>query len=137
MENKRPLRSLSEKVTDRIPRGPLGIAGKGNLIGGVGYFTVATVNGVLPIDGVKLGFEVESHNVERTDNKEIHTFIIHSASKDVARFIAKYKSSPSNVQLMGREIKITDIDEEKSNRSFSRWRVRTEVEGRTTDVSEL
>lgn len=134
---KRPLRSLAEKATDNIPRGPLGIAGKGNLIGGAGYFTVATVNGVLPIDGVKLGFEVESHNVERMDDKEVHTFIIHSASKDVARFIAKYKSSPSNIQFVGREIKITDVDEEKSNKSFSRWRVRTEVAGRTADVSEI
>lgn len=134
---KRPLRNLAEKATDSIPRGPLGIAGKGNLVGGAGYFTVAAINGVMPLDGVDVGFEVESHEVERTDGREVHTFIIHSASKDVAQFIAKYKSSPSNIQFMGRRIEITNVAEEKSNRSFSRWRVRTEVEGRTEDVTEL
>jgi hypothetical protein len=139
MNPKRPLRDITENLTDNIPGGPLGITGGGNLVGGTGYFVVSAINGVVPLDGVDVGFDVESHSVERQDDREIHTFIIHSSSKDVAQFIAKYRSSPSNVQFLGRDIQITDVREEKSNRSFSRWRVTTEVESRggTTDVTEL
>jgi hypothetical protein len=130
MDTERPIRSLVESGTSKIPRGPLGVVGGGNAIGGAGYFTISFINGLNPVDGLDVGYTIESHEiVERNDEtgKEVHIFTIHSASEDVARFIAKFRSSPTITQALSRDVEVTDVTEEKSNRTFSRWRVRTVV----------
>lgn len=126
----RPLRSLLEKTTDKIPRGPLGFIGKGNAVGATNYFAVALANGLIPIDGVSIGFDVESHSVERQDGMETHTFIINSYNKDVARFIAKFQSAPSNVDFLSQETEVISITPIKERSTVTTWKVVVEVKER-------
>lgn len=131
--SKRPIRDAVESTTDKIPSGPLSYGGGGNLLGGLGYFTVATVNGVVPIDGVDVGYSIESHNVQRRDNKEIHTYTINAVSKDVAKFVARFKSNPSNLDILGREIEVTDVTKVKERRTATTWEVTVEARKRGAD----
>lgn len=137
MSRKRPLRNSIEQVTEDVPRGPLGFVGEGNLVGASSYFAVALANGLVPVDGIDIGFDIESHSVKsREDGFEVHEFVIHSASRDTARFIARFKSSPSNIQALATDTTVTTIEEEKSNRTFSRWFVRVEVRERGREEEE-
>lgn len=127
----RPIRNLFENATSRIPRGPLGFFGRGNAVGAANYFSVAFVNGIIPIDGVDVGYDIESHSVERLDDgREIHTFVINSYNKDVARFIGKFKSAPSNVDFLSQETEIETVEPIKERNTVTTWRVVTEVKER-------
>lgn len=121
--SKRPVRDTLEKGTSRIPKGPLGVIGNGNLAGGIGYFTVSTINGLIPIDGVDVGFNVESHSVERENGKETHTFHINSANRDIAKFTAKFKSNPSNLDFLVRDVNVQDVEKVRERRWFTTWEV--------------
>lgn len=125
--SKRPLRNFVEKQTDKIPRGPLGIAGKGNLIGLTGYFTVSAANAVVPLEGVDIGFSIESHNVSRSGNIENHDFVIHSTSKDIAEAIARFKSTPTMLNSARDKVEVESVELEEERAAFSRWRVSTVV----------
>lgn len=125
---KRPLREASESITSQIPDGPLGIVGKGNVLGGLRYFQVSTINGILPLDGIRVGFQVESHSVDRSGDGEVHEYVIHAASKNVVRFLADYKSAPSNVNFFTREKKSVEIEKIKERRWMTTWRARVEIE---------
>lgn len=126
----RPLRDLFEKTTDKLPEGPLGFFGRGNAVGATNYFTVALINGIIPIDGIRIGFDVESHSVERDDDTEIHTFIINSYNKDVARFIAKFQSAPSNVDFFSQETEVLSINPVKERSTVTTWKAIVEVKER-------
>jgi hypothetical protein len=130
--SKRPIRDASERTTDKIPSGPLGYGGNGNLLGGAGYFAVATLNGIIPIQGVNIGYNVESHEVRRRGNSETHTFVINAMNKNIAQFVAKFQSTPSNLDLPAREIEITDITKLKERRTATTWRIETEARKRET-----
>ena len=121
---KRPLRDLSEDITEQIPDGPLGIVGRGNVLGGLRYFQVSTINGLLPLDGIRVGFQVESHSVDRSGENEVHEYIIHATNKNVVRFLADYKSAPSNINFFTREKKDVQIEKMKERRWMTTWRAR-------------
>lgn len=132
--SKRPVRETTTKLSNKIPKGPLGFLGRGNAIGAVGFFTVSAINGVVPIDGMEIGFDVETHNIDRRGNVEEHTFLVHSVSENVARFIGKYKSTPTNLNFVTDEVEVVLVEEISPRRGFSLWRVKTEVQtqGRIT-----
>lgn len=137
---RKPIRSVLTKGTSSLPKGPLGFAGGGNLIGGAGYFTVSFLNGIIPVDGLEVGYEIESHSVERNDGTETHTFIVHAASEDVARFLAKYRSSPTNVNFFDDRPVVQDVvAEEEENAVFTRWRITTKInaDGGQDDTTEV
>lgn len=137
---RKPIRSVLTKGTSSLPEGPLGYAGGGNLIGGVGYFTISLVNGIIPVDGLEVGYDIESHSVERNGEEETHTFVIHAASENVARFLAKYRSSPTNVNFIDETPRVEDVvKEEEENAVFDRWRITTKVngEGNKGDTTEV
>ena len=91
------VRETLDSTLDSIPKGPAGFAGKGNLFGAANYFLVSTVNGLIPVDGVDIGFEVRSHSVEDVEDGELHRFEILASNKRVAEFTAKFDSAPTNI----------------------------------------
>lgn len=126
--SKRPARDATEDLLNLVPQGPFGVVGGGNAVGGIGYFAVSAINGVIPVDGVNVGFNIESHNIDREgEGAERHTFLIWSASEDVARFTAKFKSSPTIAIALQSEVDVVDVQELKTSSSHSLWQVKTEV----------
>lgn len=135
----RPLRSSVESVTKRIPEGPLGFLGRGNALGAAGFTVTGILNTLIPISGVEIGYSVESHSVERQDGIEIHTFTINAASRDVARFAAKLKSAPSNIDFAFRETEVQSVEPAVERSTFNTWRVVVNVEDRAVieDIQEM
>lgn len=125
---KRPVRDSLSRLTEKIPKGPLGVLGRGNGIGAAGFFTASAINGVVPLEGVDVGFNVESHNVDRRGNVEEHTFLVHSASENVARFVGKFRSTPTNLNFATDEVEVVLVEELIPRRGFSLWRVKAEVQ---------
>lgn len=119
----RPLRQLAESVTDRVPRGPLGFIGEGNAVGAAGFVAVGLARKLTPISGINIGYNVQSQSVEMEDGKEIHTFEINSASADVARFVAKLRSSPSNIDFVLRDTEVQSIEPIVERSTFNTWEV--------------
>lgn len=129
----RLVRNTFESATDKIPRGPLGFIGGGNTVGAANYFVVALINGIIPIDGVDVGFDVQSHSVERRDGVEVHTFEINSYNKDVAEFLSRFRAAPSNVDFITEETEIVSIEPIKERSTVTTWRVVAEVKERNID----
>lgn len=126
----RPLRSLSESVTQRIPKGPLGFLGEGNAVGAIGFTAVGIVNTFNPVSGLDAGYNIQSHSVEHNEDGEMHTFEINAASKDVARFVARLRSSPSNVDFLLRDTEVMSIEPVVERSTFNTWEVVVEVKDR-------
>lgn len=120
-----------ENATGKIPRGPLGFLGNGNALGAVNYFTVATVNGIIPIAGVDIGYNIEGHSVRREGDVEHHNFTILATNENVAKFAAKFKSKPSNVDLAAYRITIESVSKVRERRTFTVWEINTLVEPRS------
>lgn len=128
-----PVRDRLNNALDRVPRGPLGKGGEGDIAGGAGYFAVKTGQlAVLPIPGVRQpGFSTISHGVEIQDRSEIHTVRIFAVSKQVAKFAAEYEvSAPSNIDYVTGEINTTSIEEINPRGTYSTWEVVVEVADR-------
>jgi hypothetical protein len=120
----RPVRDKFEDATDKIPEGPLGKAGDGDIVGAAGYYAISTGQvAVLPIPGVKQpGYSTVSHGVEAKKNYERHTIRINAASEQVARVAAEYEvAAPSNIDYLTAEIDTVESNEIKSRSTFSTW----------------
>lgn len=126
----RPLRNTVESITEKVPNGPLGFLGRGNGVGALGFATVGLARKLTPISGVNIGYKIVSQEVRREDGIETHTFEINSASKDVARFVAKINSSPSTIDFAIRETDIKSIRPLVERSTFNTWEVVVEVEDR-------
>lgn len=126
----RPIRNLIEKGTSSVPRGPLGFLGKGNAVGAVNYFVVSAINGVIPIDGLEVGFNIESHSVDRSGDEDVHTFVVNSANKDVARFAAKFKAAPSNIDFTLQDTEVESVEALEERSTFTTWEIIVLVEER-------
>lgn len=129
--SKRPIRQYVEDQTEKIPNGPLGIAGRGDLIGLTGYFGVSIVNSALSLTGADIGFDIESHTVERFQDREEHTFTIHSMSRDVARATAKFKSTPTFINAARDRVDVIQTREVEQRRAFTVWEIKTRVQKRS------
>lgn len=119
----RPLRTELESFLDGVPAGPLGVFGDGNVFGGAVYLTTSAIQGVTPIDGLEVGYNVESSSITRQDGQEMHTYRINAASKQVAEFAARYKSSPSNIDYIADKPEVTGTTLVKERRSLPLWEV--------------
>lgn len=126
----RPIRSAFESLTSEVPEGPLGFIGGGNATGATVFFTVGVINRFNPVTGFSVGYSVESHSVEREDEREIHTFQINSALEDTARFVAKKNTAPSNIDFAIRETKIQSVEPVVERSTFNTWRIVTVLEDR-------
>lgn len=127
---RRPIRSTLEAVTDRVPNGPLGFVGGGNAVGAVNYFSVALINGIIPVDGLEVGYNIESSSIEQTSEGKLFTYTINAYNKDVTRFLAKFRSAPSNINFLSQRTEIEGVGLVEKRRAASTWRVRVLVEDR-------
>lgn len=94
------VRETLDTTLEAIPKGPAGHAGKGQLFGAANYFAVSTINGLNPVDGLDVGFEVRSQSVEDVDDGELHRFEILASNRRVAEFTAKIRSAPTNIDYL-------------------------------------
>lgn len=110
--NKRPVRDRFEEATDRIPSGPLGATGGGDLVGAAGWLAVESTRPVIQfIPGIKQpGYKVTAHSTRRVTDGEEHTLNVAAISENVAKWVAQYTSSPSNVNFAASEKDIISID---------------------------
>lgn len=131
----RKLRDSVETVTDKIPGGPMGFTGGGTLIGGAGFFAVSITNGVIPLDEVDVGFNIESSSVERypEDDVKQFEFVINAVSRDVAKFAAVFRSRASVVDNISRQAEILEVENIKERRWMSDWRIVVETRSTTPD----
>lgn len=139
IQSHRPVRNTVENTLDKVPVGPLGFAGEGNLVGGATFFTVSAINGINPIDGLNVGFNTEASSVEKVDGAKVHTFFINAWSEDTARFAAKMQAAPSLIDLGIRETEIISVEEDTPRRTASTWRVmvRTETRKIQEDIEDM
>lgn len=121
---RKPLRNAVEGVLDKIPRGPLGKVGEGNIAGFGGYFAIKTGQlAVLPVPGVRQpGFHPISHGVRAKDGYEEHVIRINAASRKVAEIACEYEiASPSNIDFVTSEVEAVEVTELKSRPTYSTW----------------
>jgi len=128
----RPIRGLIESTTSRIPRGPFGFLGKGNAAGAAGFVTVGLIRKLTPISGINIGYNIQSRSTEIEDGVEVHTFEINSASKDVARFVARLNSAPSTADFVLRDTEVISIEPLVERSTVNTWEVVVELEDRPT-----
>lgn len=108
----RPVRSLLEDTTSRVPSGPLGAFGEGNVIGFIGFLAVESGEIItVPIPGVQRpGFKKVSHGVETIQpGVQEHTIRMHAVSEDVGEFVSQYESAPSNYDFVFGNTEVVDI----------------------------
>lgn len=131
----RPLRDKIESATERVPSGPLGFTGDGKIIGGVGFLTLSTINGVNPLDEVDVGYNIESSTVKRNPEEDTKrfTYIINAASKDIAKFVAVFNSRSSIVGNVTRKAEILRVENIKERRWMSDWRIVVETRSSAGD----
>jgi len=130
---RKPLRDAVEGALDKIPRGPLGKIGEGNIAGFGGYFAIKTGQlAVLPVPGVRQpGFHAISHGVQPRDEFEEHVIRINAASRKVAEVACEYEiASPSNIDFVTSEVEAVEVKELKSRPTYSTWEFRVEVADR-------
>jgi len=130
---RKPLRDAVEGALDKIPRGPLGKIGEGNVASFGGYFAIKTGQlAVLPIPGVRQpGFHAISHGVQAEEDYELHIIRINAASRKVAEVACEYEiASPSNIDFVTSEVEAVEVKELKSRPTYSTWEFRVEVADR-------
>ena len=127
---RRPIRDGLELVTDTLPRGPFGFAGQGNLAGAVGLAGVQIASLAVPGSELDPGFTVVNSTREMVDGKQKMTFTINAYSRDVARFVAKKRSVPYNLDLFLRDVNVTSVEEQDSRSTASTWKVTTILDER-------
>lgn len=129
----RPIRERIEKNLQDFKGGPLDFTGEGNLVGGVGYLGVRAVNSTVALStlgtfgGVDIGFRIISHSAEEDGEDEIHTFLIHAWSQDIAQFSAKYLSAPSNFDFATGDTELISVENIKDRRTAPTWRITVRV----------
>jgi len=131
VDKKRPGRDAFEDITDRVPSGPLGAVGQGNIIGGLGYIAIESGEIIaLPIPGLdRPGFKFVSHGMEQKDEgKQVHTIVIHAISRDVAEFACQYKAAPSNFDYVRGKTNIQKVEVKDGDSFYSTYRMTVVVD---------
>lgn len=126
--SKRPIRDKQEAATDKIPNGPLGLAGGGKLLGAVGFAGASLANGLIPFSDMDIGYRIRSHNINRKEGETVHTMEINAFSKDTAKFVAKSKASPSNIEFFSNKTEIKNVEQVQERKGSSTWRVKVVVD---------
>jgi len=127
----RPARDTFENVTEKIPQGPFGAIGRGNVLGAVGYIVVESGEVLtIPIPGVtRPGFRQVSHGFKGVEGgKQIHELIIHAFSKDVAEFATQYNTAPSNYDFLKGQTEILEIEELDRENIYTTYRIKVGID---------
>lgn len=131
---RRPVRDNIEERFDRLPSGPFGKVGRGNVAGAAGYATIEAVKaGVDLVPGVREpGWNITAHTTKRREDFTDHILVVDAVSGTVARFAAKYQAPPSNIDYLTSEVEILDVEvlEERSTYNTYRITVRVDERGR-------
>lgn len=112
----RPFRdALEEDITNKIPDGPLGGVGEGNLLGFAGFLAVESGEIVtIPVPGLdRPGYKVVSHGLTDTSpdgDKQVHEIVLHAYSEDVAEFVTQYNSAPSNFDFIRADTEVLETE---------------------------
>lgn len=126
---RRPIRDKIEEKADEIPRGPLGLAGKGDTLGAAGFvLRQVLVSPLELIPGMKTpGYTVTGHNTERLDRVERHTIFITALSEDVAEFTARYVSAPSNVDFVVEDYTVEKVETLTERPSYNTFKITVDI----------
>lgn len=121
----RGVRDKIENATEKIPSGPLGNAGQGDLIGAAGFFAVESTKPVWEfIPGVKQpGYKITGHGTRRAADGEEHILDIAAVSEDVAEWAAKYAAAPSNATFLAASKEIVNVQRITERRGYTTFRV--------------
>lgn len=124
--SRRPIRDRFENLTDKVPSGPRGNIGEGDVIGAAGFFAVEASKPVVEfIPGVKQpGYKVTGHGTRRTGEGEEHTINIAAISEDVAKWAAQYSASPSNVNFVVSDKEIVNVEEVTKRQGYSTYQIK-------------
>ena len=128
-----PVRKQINTLTDRVPSGPLGAIGEGDLIGFLGFVAVESGEIItIPIPGAnRPGFKKVSHGMDMEEpGLQRHTIVIHAISKDVAEFVTQYSSAPSNFDFLRGRTTVEDVEELDTDSSYSTYRITILVDRR-------
>lgn len=128
----REIRKRFEDATDKVPSGPLGKVGNGEVIGAGGFLAAESLRPVAEfIPGVKQpGYSIVSHGMERKDGFSEHKLIVTAVSQNVARFVAEYASAPSNIDYVTAETEIVNVEMVEQRRTYSAWEFTVHVDER-------
>lgn len=131
-DNIRPLRDRFESITDRLPSGPFGKIGEGDLVGLGGFIAVEATRPIIQfIPGIKQpGYHVNAHNTDRMDGFERHTLTIQALSEDVAEFVAGYTATPSNIDFATTEVRLVDTEIVTERQTYSTYRIKVDIDER-------
>lgn len=130
-----PLRERFENLTDRIPQGPAGKVGGGNLIGASGFVAVEATKPLWTfVPGIKQpGYKLISHSGEYIgDNMERHKVTVAALSEDVAEFVAEYVSSPGNIDYLRAKTISVEVDEIIERSTYDTYKITVILETNST-----
>lgn len=121
----RQVRDAVENTADKIPSGPMGNVGKGDVIGAAGFFAVESTKPVWQfIPGIKQpGYKIVSHGAKRVEEGEEHVVGVTAISEDVAEWAAQYVAAPSNISFVVSDKEVTDVKETTQRRGYSTYHV--------------
>lgn len=131
-----PVRDRFEEVTEKIPEGPMGKVGGGNLIGGAGYIAVESTKPIWQfVPGIRQpGYRVTAHGTKDLGNGlERHALTVTALSRNVAEFAAAYAAAPSNIDYLRSRVDIVDIEEITERGTYSTYRVTVDVDTKGAD----
>lgn len=131
--NEKPLREKLTDVTGSIPEGPLNNIGGGNFLGFVGFLIVESGQVITtPIPGLtRPGFRKVSHSVEVVEpGLQRNEVVVHAFTEEVAKFMSRYDSSPSNFDFLAGEVEVTEVTELDSDASYDTYEMVVMVDRR-------
>lgn len=126
-----PVRDRFEEVTDKIPEGPMGKVGGGNLLGAGGFLAVESTRPFIEfIPGVKQpGYHITAHGTKRLeDGTERHVLTVTAVTQVIAEFAAEYTAAPSNIDYLRSEIKTVDVEELTERGTYSTYQMTVDVD---------
>lgn len=127
---KRPIRDkLEREGTGRVPSGPLGKVGEGDIIGAGGFLAVETARTAFQfLPGIKTpGYSIVAHNAESVSDGEVHRFTITAISEDVAEFVAQYSSAPGNINFVISDVELEETDRVTTRPGYSTYNIRVRL----------
>lgn len=130
----RPFRdALENDITDKVPKGPLGAVGEGNMLGLAGFIAVESGQIItFPIPGLnRPGFKIVSNSVVDSEpGRQVHDIVVHAGSEDVAEFVTQYESAPSNFDFIRANTEVLETEEIDPDGFYSTYRIRVLVDRR-------
>jgi len=100
------------------------------MAGAIGLAGVQIASLAVPGSELDPGFTVVSSTREEEDGKQKMTFTINAYSRDVARFVAKKRSAPSNLDLLIRDVEVTNVEVLDKRRTASTFKISTILDER-------